>query len=67
MSDIAVPIKEVRVRRPQWTATWTQLRRDKGALVGLVLILLVFFLAGFGPILAPYDVTAQDLIHRFSL
>jgi peptide/nickel transport system permease protein len=64
MSDVAVPIKEAKVRRPQWTATWAQLQRDKGALVGLVLILLVVFLAAFGPILAPYDVTEQDLVHR---
>jgi len=63
MSDIAMPLREVR-RHSQWAMAWTQLRRDKGALLGLGLILLVLFLVVFGSYLAPYDVTEQDLIHR---
>lgn len=44
-----------------WREAWRRLRRNKGALVGMVLI-GVFVIAGiFAPLIAPYDPRDQDL------
>lgn len=39
---------------------WTRLRRDRKALVSLVVLGTLAFVALFGPLLSPYDPTAQD-------
>lgn len=39
--------------------TWRQLKRDRSALVGSALILLLIFVALFAPILSPHDPTEQ--------
>src|SRR5438046_2792844 len=39
--------------------TWRQLKRDRSALVGSALILLLVFIALFAPILSPHDPTEQ--------
>ncbi len=38
-----------------WVDAWHRLSRNKAAMFGLALILLFFFLAIFGPMLAPHD------------
>ncbi len=38
-----------------WSIVWRQFRRDKAALVGLVLIVAVFVMAFVGPYFVPYD------------
>ena len=43
---------------------WAQIRKDKAAITGLLLVLVVLFLAVCGPLLAPSDATQQDLLHR---
>lgn len=58
--------REAGQRRSQWALAWAQLRRDKAALVGLGLILLLLFLGAFGSFLAPYDATKQNLVVRRS-
>lgn len=45
---------------------WLRLRRDKGALLGLFLIVLVLIMAIFAPLLAPYDPDMQNLSERRS-
>lgn len=39
--------------------------RDKTALVGLVILIVMFAVAIFGPYLAPYDPNAQDVLNRY--
>lgn len=42
--------------------TWRQLKRNKVALVGLAVVILLVMVAGAAPLLAPYDPAAQDPI-----
>jgi oligopeptide transport system permease protein len=44
-----------------WRDAFGRLRKNKLAMVGLVLVILLFLIAIFGPILAPYEYQAQDL------
>jgi ABC-type dipeptide/oligopeptide/nickel transport system permease subunit len=47
--------------RPAWYETWRRFVRNKPALIGLVIILLLFLVALFAPVLAPYDFAKTDL------
>ncbi|MFI1646474.1 ABC transporter permease [Streptomyces avidinii] len=51
--------------RPKQLSQWGEIRhrfvQNKLAVVGLVIITLLFLTAAFGEMLAPYDPTAQDL------
>lgn len=47
--------------RPAWLETWRRFARNRPALGGLVIILLLFLTAIFGPALAPYDYAKTDL------
>jgi oligopeptide transport system permease protein len=44
-----------------WRDAWGRLRKNKLAIVGLVLVLWLIFVGVFGPFLAPYPYTQQDL------
>jgi oligopeptide transport system permease protein len=44
-----------------WGDAWSRLRRNKLALVGLVLVSLLAFVGVFGPFLAPWPYDHQDL------
>jgi len=44
-----------------WRDAWRQLRRNRGALVGFVLVAIFVFVGIFAPFIAPYDPRAQDL------
>ena len=51
-------------RRPTaglWSDAFGRLRKNKLAMVGLVLVILLFLTAIFGPILAPWPYQTQDL------
>lgn len=48
-------------RQSFFSDAWLRLRRNKLAMVGLVMILILFFVAIFAPLLAPYDPIKQDL------
>jgi oligopeptide transport system permease protein len=45
-----------------WRDGFGRLRKNKLAMVGLVMVLLLIFIALFGPILAPYPYQDQDLV-----
>lgn len=66
MNDATVSLGKADRHRSQWGLAWTQLQRDKPALIGLGLILTVVFLGVFGSWLAPYDATEQNLVLRRS-
>lgn len=55
---------QMRHQRSQLELAWAQIRKDKAAMIGLALVLMVFFIAVCGPSLAPYDATQQDLLLR---
>jgi peptide/nickel transport system permease protein len=40
---------------------WSRLARDRAAVVGLVVFILLILVALFAPVIAPYDPNAQDL------
>jgi len=53
--------EKIQPRKSQWQLTWFRLRRNRMALVGLVIIVLFVFTALFAPLFAPYDPLKQDL------
>lgn len=47
-----------------WRDAWHRLRRNRLAVFGLVVVVLLAFTAAFGPYLTPYDFLSQDLSAR---
>lgn len=47
--------------RPAWYSTWERFARNKPALFGLAIIVLLLLTAIFGPFLTPYDYSKTDL------
>jgi oligopeptide transport system permease protein len=43
-----------------WGDAWGRLRRNKLALIGAAIVILLFFVAIFGPLLTPFPYQAQD-------
>ena len=52
-------------RRSQWGDVWTRLRRNKLAMVGLVIIVLLILVSVFADFVAPYDYAKMDAKNRF--
>jgi len=52
-------------RRGRLGETWHQLKKNKFAIAGLVIVILVFLVAIFAPVLAPYSYDAQDLVSAY--
>ncbi|PDT07730.1 ABC transporter permease [Rhizobium sp. M1] len=50
-----------------WRDAWHRLRRNKLAIFGLIVVLILAFTAIFGPYLTPYDYLSQDLNARNAL
>ncbi|MBB4191844.1 peptide/nickel transport system permease protein [Rhizobium aethiopicum] len=50
-----------------WRDAWHRLRRNKLAVLGLVVVLILAFTAILGPYLTPYDYLSQDLKARNAL
>jgi oligopeptide transport system permease protein len=44
-----------------WRDAWGRLRKNKLAILGLVLVSALLFVGLFGPVIAPYPYSAQDL------
>jgi len=44
-----------------WGDAWRRLLRNKLAVAGLIMVLILAFAAAFGPFLTPYDFLSQDL------
>ena len=47
-----------------WRDAWQRLKRNKLAIFGLIVIVILAFTAIFGPSLTPYDYLSQDLASR---
>jgi len=60
----AKPVREK--KHSQWGDIAKRLTRDKLAMVGLAIVLLLIFVAIFAKYLAPYDYTAQDMKNRMA-
>ncbi|ARM90628.1 oligopeptide ABC transporter permease protein (plasmid) [Rhizobium sp. CIAT894] len=50
-----------------WRDAWHRLKRNKLAVFGLIVVLILAFTAIFGPYLTPYDYLSQDLNARNAL
>lgn len=48
-------------RRGQWKEAWIRLRRNKAAMFGLAVLLVLIFVAVFAPYVAPYHYDEQNL------
>lgn len=63
----SVPLSAPLPEDPQvslWRDAWQRLVRNKLAVVGLAMVLILAFAAAFGPMLTPYDFLSQDLDAR---
>ena len=49
-----------------WTDSWKRLKKNRGAYLGLVVIVVLIAAAYIGPLLSPYDPYEQDLARRFA-
>jgi len=66
MTAVPIPIPTTRLAAAWDRASnaFATLVRNPLGLAGLILILVLIFMAGFAPLLAPFDPSAQDLVHR---
>ena len=66
MSIAELESREVELEAPSglWREAWERLRRNPGAIVGAVLVLVFVIAAVFAPWLAPHDPRAQGLAGR---
>jgi oligopeptide transport system permease protein len=55
------PVIQTTAARGLWSDAFARLRKNRLAMVGLVLVIILLLLAIFGPIFAPYPYQAQDL------
>ncbi|OHV26176.1 ABC transporter permease [Rhizobium sp. RMa-01] len=69
MSAIPLSTPETIEEQPVnlWRDAWYRLKRNKLAVFGLVIVLILAFTAIFGPYLTPYDYLGQDLNARNAL
>lgn len=51
----------------QWRDVWIRLRRNKLAMVGMVIAILLALMAIFAPLIAPYDYQVQDVANRLQM
>ena len=63
MSIAELESREIQLERPQglWSEAWQRLRRNRGAIVGFVLVGTFVLVAVFAPWLAPYGPREQNL------
>jgi len=54
-------------KQSQFVAVWKRLRRNKLAMVGLIIIVLLLILTIFADVLAPYSYDEQDLLNTLQL
>jgi oligopeptide transport system permease protein len=58
---IQATVARPRVAAGLWRDAWGRLRKNRLAIVGLILVMGLLFLGVFGPMIAPYPYSAQDL------
>ena len=51
----------------QWKDVWIRLRRNKLAMVGMVIAVLLALMAIFAPVIAPYDYQVQSIAERLQM
>ena len=51
-------------RRSPWWEVWRRLRRNKAALVGMTVVVLLVVVAVLAPVLAPYDPNQTNMTQR---
>ena len=66
MKDIGSLGEQAR-RQTFFADAWLRLKRNRLAMVGLVIILLLFVIAIFAPVIAPYDPNEQNLQESHAL
>lgn len=54
-------------KHSQWGDIWRRLRRNKLAMIALVIIVILILSAVFADVIAPYDPSAQSISNRFQL
>ena len=59
--------EELLKRERRANSAWSKLKRNKTAMVGLVIVSIMILIAVFAPLLAPYDPTALNPIEAFAL
>jgi ABC-type dipeptide/oligopeptide/nickel transport system permease subunit len=66
MSVVPMTTAPIEIEPPVslWRDAWHRLRRNKLAVFGLVVVVILAFTALFGPYLTPYDFLSQDLNSR---
>ncbi|CAN7264486.1 ABC transporter permease [Rhizobium sp. LjRoot98] len=66
MSVVPMPGTAAEIEPPVslWRDAWHRLRRNKLAVFGLAVVVILAFTALFGPYLTPYDFLSQDLNSR---
>lgn len=52
-------------KRSQWLDVWFRLRKNKLAMIGMVLAAILVLSAVLAPVLTPYEFDAQDVYNRF--
>jgi peptide/nickel transport system permease protein len=63
------PVRPAKARSP-WSIAWAQLRRNKGAMAGLVVFGIIVIVSVLAPLLAPYDpiqISPQEYLQPPSL
>lgn len=58
--------KKKKKQRSRLGETWHQLKKNKFAVAGLIVVILVLLMAIFAPLLAPYAYDAQDLANAYA-
>lgn len=63
--DLTQPDSEAVIKkRSQAKEVWRRFRRNRQAMIGLIMLLILVFGAVFANVIAPYDPLKQDIIHR---
>jgi oligopeptide transport system permease protein len=58
---VQATVAQPRVGAGLWRDAWGRLRKNRLAILGLILVMGLLFLGVFGPLIAPYPYSAQDL------
>ncbi|MEO1679296.1 MAG: ABC transporter permease [Pseudomonadota bacterium] len=63
-SAVTPPKREMSYRRKEWLRAWESMVASRWALVGMLILIIVTFVAIFGPWLAPFDPNRQNIMMR---
>lgn len=61
-----INVKQNSRKKSQWSMVFSRLRKNKMAMVGLIILLFLIFLALFAPVIAPHDPITNNLRNRRS-